>query len=443
VWNIVFKLTKGNDMYDAIVVGARCAGSPTAMLLARQGHRVLLVDRASFPSDTLSTHYIHQPGVACLERWGLLPQIARSGCPPIRSYTLDVGPFALEGTPPPIGDVAEAYSPRRSVLDRILVEAAAEAGAEVRQRFSVQELVTDGDRVVGIRGRSAGGALVTERARIVIGADGMNSLVARGVGARIYNERPTLTCAYYTYWSGVEMEGVELYPRPGRMIVASPTNDGKVVTIVFWPSDEFHQVRSDIERNFLDALELAPGLAERARNATRSERFRGTSRLPNHFRRPYGQGWALVGDAGYHKDPILALGIADAFRDAELLAGAIDAGLSGGQSLELALARYERRRNEVTAPGFESTVQFARLEAPPADMQQLFAALRHDQEQANRFFGTFAGTVPAAEFFAPANVAQIIGGQEEVRPPRAAPRVRASARGGRARATRSGARARA
>lgn len=398
-------------MYDAIVVGARCAGSPTAMLLARLGHRVLLVDRASFPSDTLSTHYIHQSGVACLERWGLLPRIAASNCPPIRSYTLDVGPFALKGTPPPIGDVSQAYSPRRTVLDHALVEAAAEAGVEVRQRFSVQELLIEGGRVAGIRGRSAGGAPVTEKARIVIGADGMNSLVARSVGAPSYNVRPTLTCAYYTYWSGVEMEGVELYPRPGRMIVAAPTNDGQVVTIVLWPNRDFQRVRSDIEGNLLSSLELAPGLAERVRNGTRSERFRGTSRLPNHFRRPYGDGWALVGDAGYHKDPILALGISDAFRDAELLAGAVDAGLSGRQSLETALARYERRRNELAESGYESTVEFARLQAPPPEMQELFGALLSDQEQTNRFFGTFAGTVPASEFFAPANLAQIVNGR--------------------------------
>ena len=398
-------------MYDAIVVGARCAGAPTAMLLARQGQRVLLVDRASFPSDSLSTHYIHQPGVACLDRWGLLPRVAASNCPPIRDYTLDVGPFALHGSPPPVGDVDHAYSPRRRVLDDILVGAAAEAGVEVRQRFAVDELVTDGGRVVGIRGRSGGGTTVTERATIVIGADGLNSLVARSVEAPIYDARPTLTCAYYTYWDGVEMDGVELYPRPGRMIVASPTNDGQVVTIVFWPSGDFQRVRADIERSFRDALELAPGLAERVRGGTRSDRFRGTGRLPNHFRKPHGAGWALVGDAGYHKDPILALGITDAFRDAELLAAALDAGLSGRRSLALELARYERLRNEHAAHGFASTLEFARLGAPRAEMQQLLAALRDDQEQADRFFGTFAGTVPAAEFFAPDNVARIVGGQ--------------------------------
>jgi len=391
-------------MYDAIVVGARCAGSPTAMLLARRGHRVLVVDRAGFPSDTLSTHYIHQSGVACLERWGLLPRIAAAGAPAIRNYTLDVGPFALQGTPPPIGDVGDAYSLRRTVLDQILVEAAADSGVEVRQGFPVDGLVTEGDRVTGIRSRGR-----TDHARIVVGADGLGSLVAREVGAPTYNDQGTLTCAYYTYWTGLEMDGVELYPRPGCMIVAAPTNDGKVVTIVLWPSADFHEVRSDIEGRFMQALELAPGLAARVRRATRTERFRGTGRLPNFYRRPHGDGWALVGDAGYHKDPILALGISDAFRDAELLAHAIDGGLSGRAPLALALAEYEQRRNELSAHGFQTTVDFARLQPPPPEMQQLFAALRDNPRERDRLFGTFAGTVPPSEYFAPDNLAQVVG----------------------------------
>jgi flavin-dependent dehydrogenase len=391
-------------MYDAIVVGARCAGSPTAMLLARAGHRVLLVDRAGFPSDALSTHYIHQSGVASLERWGLLPRIVAAGAPAIRNYTLDVGPFALRGAPPAIGEVADAYSLRRSVLDAILVDAAAEAGAEVRQHCPVDALVGDGGRVTGIRSRG-----VTEHARIVIGADGLNSLVARSVAAPTYNDRGTLTCAYYTYWSGVEMDGVELYPRPGCMIVAAPTNDGQVVTIVLWPSARFHEIRADVERHFVEALTLAPSLAERVRGATRTERFRGTGRLPNFYRRPYGDGWALVGDAGYHKDPILALGIGDAFRDAGLLAEAIDAGLSDRMPFASALAEYEQRRNEASAHGFQSTIEFAHLQPPPPHMQELFAALRERPADRDRLFGTFAGTVAPGEYFAPENMARILG----------------------------------
>jgi flavin-dependent dehydrogenase len=391
-------------MYDAIVVGARCAGSPTAMLLARQGHRVLLVDRAAFPSDTLSTHYIHQSGVARLKRWGLLPRIAAAGAPGIRNHTLDLGPFALQGAPPPLGDVADAYSLRRTVLDRILVEAAADAGVEVRERFPVDGLVTDSGRVTGIHSRGR-----IKKARIVIGADGRNSLVARNVDAPIYNDQGTLTCAYYTYWSGVEMDGVELYPRPDRMIVAAPTNDRQVVTIVLWPRAELHQVRADPERHFHEALELAPGLAGRIRRAVRTERFRGTGDLPNLYRRPFGDGWALVGDAGYHKDPILALGISDAFRDAELLAQAVDSGFSGRMPLGQALAAYEQRRNEQSGHGFQSTIDFARLQPPPPHMQELFAALQDRPDDRNRLFGTFAGTVPADEFFAPDNLARIVG----------------------------------
>src|SRR5215470_12715266 len=186
-------------MYDAIIVGARAAGSPTAMLLARKGHRVLLVDRASFPSDTLSTHYIHQPGVARLRRWGLLDRLIATGCPPSRSLAFDVGAFALTGAPPPSDGVTEGYAPRRTVLDSMLVEAAAEAGAEVRTGTPVDEILFENGAVTGIRSGN-----IVERARVVIGADGRNSFVARTVRAPEYDERPGLACAYYTYWAGVE-----------------------------------------------------------------------------------------------------------------------------------------------------------------------------------------------------------------------------------------------
>ena len=395
--------------YDAIVVGARCAGAPTAMLLARAGHRVVLVDRARFPSDTLSTHFIHQPGVARLKRWGLLEEVAASGCPPVRTLRLDLGDLVLSGSPAPADDVADAYCVRRTVLDHIGVEAAARAGAEVREGFAVRELTFDGDRVTGIRGRGQDGGTVTERARIVIGADGVASPVARAVGAPAYDVHPTLTCAYYAYWSGVELEGAELYPRPGRMIIAAPTNDGLVFSIAYWPRAEFGRVRTDVERHFEEALSLVPGLAERLRRGERVERFRGTGRLPNFRRRPHGDGWALVGDAGYHKDPILALGISDAYRDAELLAEAVDAGLSGRRRLADALAGYERRRNELSAQGYEMTIRFAGLGPPPPEMQALMAAVRHDPEQTGRLLGTFVGTWSAEEFFAPENVARIMG----------------------------------
>jgi len=379
------------------------------MLLARLRYRVLLLDKAGFPSDTLSSHYIHQPGVARLKRWGVIDKVVASNCPPTRQVTFDVGPFALTGSPPSADGVACGYGPRRRVLDTILVEAAAEAGAQVREHFTVTDLLMDGDRVRGIRGHTAGGAPVTEEARIVIGADGLRSLVARAVQAPSYHEWPALTCAYYTYWSDVPVAGAELYPRPERMILAFPTNDERTLTIVWWPHAAFHEVRADIAGHFMQALDLAPTLAERIRNGKRSERFYGTADLPFFFRKPYGPGWALVGDAGYHKDPITAFGITDAFRDAELLAEAIDAGLSGKRPLEEALVDYERQRNEAALPSYELTHQFAALSPPPPEMQQLFAALCHNQEQTNRFFGAMTGTVPILEFFGPENLGRIMG----------------------------------
>jgi 2-polyprenyl-6-methoxyphenol hydroxylase-like FAD-dependent oxidoreductase len=391
-------------MYDAIVVGARAAGSPTAMLLARKGHRVLLVDRAAFPSDTLSTHYIHQPGIARLRRWGLLDRLTQTGCPPIGAMRFDIGPFALAAAPPASDGVAEGYCPRRTVLDSLLLEAAAEAGAEVRTGVAVDELLFADGAVVGVRVQGA-----EERARIVIGADGRNSLVARAVQAPEYDTRAGRTCAYYSYWAGAQTEGAELYPRDGRMIISGPTHDGLQIVVVFWPRDEFKTVRANIEQSFLDALALAPSLAERLSTGERVDRFYGSGELPFWYRKPFGRGWALAGDAGYHKDPITAQGISDAFRDAELLTEALDAGFAGTQPLDEALGRYERARNEETRGLYELTYDLASLAPPPPEQQALFAALSENPQESGRFFGVIAGTVRPEEFFAPDNLARIMG----------------------------------
>jgi 2-polyprenyl-6-methoxyphenol hydroxylase-like FAD-dependent oxidoreductase len=396
-------------MYDAIVVGARVAGAPTAMLLARKGYRVLLVDRDSFPSDIMSTHYIHQPGVRSLERWGLLDRLLETGCPPITNLRLDYGPAQLEGWPAPkdATDRNIALCPRRKVLDTLLVRAAAEAGAEVREGFSLQEVVFDGDRVRGIRGHSKGGQTVEEQASVVIGADGVHSLVARAVHPEEYNVVPSLGAGYYSYFSGVPFNGVELQLRERAVLFAFPTHDEQTCIAVEVPNSEFHTFRADIEGYFNRMLQEAPAFAERVQAGHREERFVGTGDVPNYYRKPFGPGWALVGDAGYHKDPVTGQGILDSFRDAELLANALDAGFSGKQPAEETLADYQQQRDRATVAIYQMTCQMASFQPSP-EQQMLIQALAGNQEDTNRFLGLLGGAEPLEQFMAPENIMGII-----------------------------------
>lgn len=397
--------------YDAIVIGARCAGSPTAMLLARRGYRVLLVDRARFPSDTMSTHLMHPPAVAALARWGLLDRLAATGCPPIERYSYDFGPVTVQGSPRPAAGVGTAFCPRRTVLDKLLVDAAVEAGAELREAFTVEDLVFDGDRVVGIRGHAKGGTAVTERARVVIGADGRHSLVAKAVGAQRYGEVPAAQSAYYAYWSGLPTDGAQIIIRDEhhRGWGVLPTHDGLTCVVNGWPIAEYAANRTDIEGTVQRAYELAPEFAERIAAATRETRYVGTGDLPGFFRVPHGPGWALVGDAGYHKDPITAFGIHDAFLSAELLAAALDDAFSGRRAHDEALAAYQRARDEHVGPIYEFTCEFAKLEPPPPELQQLIGAVSTQQDAMDDFVSVMAGTLPAPAFFAPENVGRIMG----------------------------------
>jgi 2-polyprenyl-6-methoxyphenol hydroxylase-like FAD-dependent oxidoreductase len=393
--------------YDVIVVGARCAGSPAAMLLARQGFKVLVVDRATFPSDTISTHLIHPPGVAALRRWGLLDRLIATGCPPIPRYVFDVGPFALEGTPGPADD-SIAYAPRRTVLDKLLVDAAAEAGAEVREGFLVDEILLEAGRVTGVRGRDGRGAAVTERADVVIGADGLRSCVAQAVRPEQYHDRAPLEVGYYSYWSGLPMAGrFEAWDRGDRAFAAWPTNDDLTLVIVSWPFAEFENNKREIERCYREAIARAPGLAARMADARRETPFAGMF-VPGFFRKPYGPGWALVGDAGYHKDFITAQGITDAFRDAELCAAAVHDALSGRRGWDEAMGGYQARRDAQVMPMFEFTCQFAQLQPPPPELQAVLGAAHGNPEAMDGFVRVFSGLVSPAEYFSPENVGRIL-----------------------------------
>jgi 2-polyprenyl-6-methoxyphenol hydroxylase-like FAD-dependent oxidoreductase len=388
--------------FDAIVIGARCAGSPTAMLLARKGYRVLVVDRATFPSDTVSTHILHPLGVRALSQWGLLDRLTATGCPSMHTYAFDFGPFTITGVPG-TDDSPVAYCPRRTVLDKLLVDAAAESGAEVREGFSVEEVLVEDGRAVGIKGRSKHGGSIVERAAIVIGADGRHSTVAEAVRPERYDEKPPLLVAYYTYWSGLPMDGrFENYVRDRRGFAAAPTHDDLTMVIAGWPYAEFAENKKDIEGHYRKTIELAPAFADRLRGARQEARFTGAA-VSSYFRKPYGRGWALVGDAGYNKDFITAQGMLDAFRDAELCAAALDASFSG-TPFDDAMGAYQRTRDARVKAMYEFTCQLATLEPPPSEMQQLFRAIYGNQRAMDDFARMNAGTISPAEFFAPENV---------------------------------------
>ncbi|QFU90558.1 NAD(P)/FAD-dependent oxidoreductase [Amycolatopsis sp. YIM 10] len=402
-------------MYDVIVVGARCAGAPLAMLLANRGHRVVVLDRVRFPRDTLSTHYVQPSALARLDRWGLLDRLVATGCPPISEAVWRFGELVVRGFAPPAGTVSVAYAPRRYVLDALLVDAAREAGAEVREGFTVRGLVFDGDRVTGVRGRSHGGSDEVLRAPVVVGADGRGSLVARAVNAAAYNERPPLTVVYYTYWRGLDPAHRgrnEVYIKDDKQIGVIPTHGDTFLIQAARPHSALAEYRSDIEGRYHAAIaEAAPELAdELARRGTRTERFLGTGALGNYYRTPYGPGWALAGDAGYHKDPLTGQGIGDAWRDAESLAHALHDVLDGGQDWNTALGAYEKARNAESETIYEFTCEAAsfRFDAMTNALLRVLAA---DRAQADRFFGVIAGSVSAEEFFSPENLLSLLQDQ--------------------------------
>jgi 2-polyprenyl-6-methoxyphenol hydroxylase-like FAD-dependent oxidoreductase len=250
---------------------------------------------------------------------------------------------------------------------------------------------------------------VADAATLVVGADGKHSLVADFVSAPKYNEQAAHSCGYYSYWAGVPLAGGEMYARERRMIGAWPTNGGLTMTYVAWPVGEFHAIRADAERSLLSALELAGDLGQRVRAGTRVETLRGTADLPSFFRTPFGPGWALVGDAGLVMDPITGQGIADAFRDAELLTEAIDAGLSDRESMNKAMAAYEEKRNRAAQGMYDFTTKLAAFPPPKVEEMVLFESLAGRADQIERFLGFLTGTVPAEDYFSPANLRRVLG----------------------------------
>jgi 2-polyprenyl-6-methoxyphenol hydroxylase-like FAD-dependent oxidoreductase len=364
--------------WDAVVVGARVAGASTALLLARAGLRVLVVDRARRGSDTLSTHALMRGGVLQLRRWGVLDRVAASGASPVRRVTFHYGDESMPVVLKPSAGVDALYAPRRTVLDALLVDAAEEAGAQVRFGCAVTDLARDGaGRVIGVVLRDGGGATRTEKARLVIGADGRDSVVAARVAA------PTIaagahTAAYaYGYWPAAGLDGYHWHYGDGLSAGAIPTNDGLACVFVGGPpavvgAASRHRRPLAVQRELLARLD--GGLADLAAAppAGPVRVFRG---VPGRLRRPYGPGWALVGDSGWWKDPLSTHGITAALHDAELLTAAVVAGAASQPAAQPALAGYQERRDRLALPMHPIVDRLASHEWDHAEVRRLLRGL--------------------------------------------------------------------
>ena len=316
-------------------------------------------------------------------------------------------PVVLRGRPDAVDGVGAMYCPRRTILDFLLVTAAREAGADIREETTVRDLLWDGRRVVGVRAVGSRGASCEERADLVVGADGLFSQIARLAGAEDRKTLPSLTCGYYAYWNDVPTDGVEFSIRRGQDNLVFPTHDGLTCVWAGRSHDQWSDYRADAEAGYFASLD--PEILSRVRAGRQATPFRGTGKLPNFYRRASGDGWALVGDAAYHRDPLTGMGIGDAFLGATLLAQAIDSAFDGNAPIDL--SSYEHELEAKTRAVFEYTLHAAALR-DPRPQAAVNARIAASSEATRQWMNVLGGVLPHTAFFSQANMGSLLAGAD-------------------------------
>ena len=375
--------TDTQPYYDAIIVGARCAGAATALLLARAGLRVLAIDRSAPGTDTLSTHALMRAGVMQLHRWGLGDELEGLQAPPITTSTFYYGAEAVEVTLKPKHGVSALYAPRRRDLDALLVRAARAAGAHVRHRMSLVGLLRAPDgRVLGAKLRADDGTSHEVRSSLVVGADGIASKVARLLQAPLVRTTHHAGCTIYGHFEGLGLDGYHWHFAEGAAAGAIPTNGSNssnagaaCVFVGLTPADFYGHASRNLDEGFEQALaRAAPGLWRRVRQAKRVEALRAFGGHGGFIRKSAGPGWALVGDASYFKDPCTAHGISDALRDAEILARAV-------LRNPVDLRSYQIERDRLCQPLLQISDAIASFEWSYAELKELHRALSREMNR--------------------------------------------------------------
>ncbi|WP_024805524.1 NAD(P)/FAD-dependent oxidoreductase [Nocardia sp. BMG51109] len=399
---------------DVVVVGARCAGTATAAALARAGRRVIVLDSAHFPSDTLSTHLLWPAGVAELRRLGALDGVAELGAPRLtRAYAGGEG-HGIGSAFPALDGIDYAMCVRRTGMDGVLVRTAAAAGAEIRERCRVTNVVWDGRRCVGVRYTNAAGAEAEIAARLVVGADGRRSTIARLVGAeRPFAEVPSGRDCYFAYWrdSAPDRRHIAAQWRTGADLgTAFPCDDGLLLCLVQPPTGPSPRRPGAAEHRYTEAIERIPELGARLRGCERVGRVRSATGLASYFRRSSGPGWALPGDAGHFKDPVTAQGIRDALHYGRLLGEAVAPVLDDARRLDDAVAAWDRRRVRECREIYHWTNRLARGETMRPLEIELYRAATHDPELAEMVTGIFSRTRRPGELNSAARSARFAAG---------------------------------
>jgi pimeloyl-ACP methyl ester carboxylesterase/flavin-dependent dehydrogenase len=378
--------------FDVVVVGGRCAGSPLATLLARGGLSIALVERARFPRDTLSTHIFESSALAFLNRLGLLGAVRATGAPIVNRVDLRQEGFrARVPVPRRPGDVGGVMSVRRLLLDPILLEAAAAAGAEVWMGAKVTALIRDGGRVAGVRVARNGSEQRLE-ARLVVGADGRNSTVAGLAGARKYNLTPNQRFACWSFFEGADPgadPAVVFHRWSGALVVAMPADSGLYQVLALPGLDELPRFRQSLEESYLEYVRRCDPVARALSGARRVGKLFGMLRWEGFFREATGPGWVLAGDAGHFKDPAPGQGIQDAFRQVEVLAPVILGAVGGSPSaLDEALAGWTRWRDEDAGEHYWLAADLGQAGPAPAVLPEIAQRL-YQQGELDSFIDLF------------------------------------------------------
>jgi menaquinone-9 beta-reductase len=403
------------ESFDVVVIGSGVAGAPTAMLLARSGHKVLLIDRHTFPRDRLSTHFIWPRGVSYLNRWGLAERIFEQ-TPHFNALEMNVEGISLKGSVPLAhlesrfrqlhGDsrgVTPTYcGPRRHFLDQLLQDEARRAGAEVRDGTAFIEPIMDGGVVTGVRTESATGNPLSVRARLVVGADGMYSTFAKKVGARVTQSWNLSTFAYWGYFSGISKDGLSFY-RKGRLGMAIfPTSGGTHMVLAYGPTGWWNDFRKNANNNFHQTIAFCdPGIGEMVLAGKREEPFKACGHMPAFHHDLWGPGWVLVGDAGSFKDQVTAIGITHAFRDAELVTPFINRALAGEMTMDAALASYTSVRAADYLDYFNLVCKLAEMNVYSKQEVEFFYSIHKDQARVDEIISQFGDTLPLSQGQAP------------------------------------------